>query len=112
MADAPAAVRFHNLDGISADLGTHGHLSLGQLARALQSDTARQGWISQHAEHGAWFAGLLPRLLDTLAKLRNPGAHAARVGQEAALHWRNQLLGVGCLGLLVELGRVRPRQPA
>jgi hypothetical protein len=109
LADAPDEVRYHNLDGRSVDLASHGHLAIGQLARVLQGDPARQRWLVDRVEHGRWFAGMLPRTLEALAKLRNPGSHSIRVGQDAAVHWRNQLLGVGCQGGLVELAMVRAR---
>lgn len=104
---APDGVRMANIDGASVDLARHGSLSLGQLARAIGGDRERVEYLSARLENGNWFSGQLPLIVGELAKARNPGSHAARVAREVAQRWRAQLLGVGCQGVLVELGRCR-----
>ncbi|HEU4700514.1 MAG TPA: hypothetical protein VFS40_15120 [Gemmatimonadales bacterium] len=106
---APRELRLHNLEGRTVDLAECGHLSLGQWSRALRGQPALQAWLASHVDRGPWFGGVLPNIVATLAEVRNPGSHAARVPQDVARRWREQILGIGCTGLLVELGRVEPR---
>lgn len=106
---APTGVRMANIEGKSVDLAVHGSLSLGQLARVIGGDKARVDYLTMRLEDGAWFSGQLPLILGDLAKARNPGAHAARVSREVAQRWRARLLGIGCQGVLVELGRCKAK---
>jgi len=104
---APPAIRHVNIDGVSVDLATHGSLSLGQLARAIGGGRELVQHLGARLENGSWFSGQLPSILDNLATARNPGSHVARVTRDLAQRWRDRLIGVGCQGVLVELGRCR-----
>jgi hypothetical protein len=45
--------------------------------------------------------------MNELADLRNPAAHGSRIGRDQVTPLRDRLVGVGCVGSLVELGKVR-----
>ena len=111
MRKAPDDVRKENVDGTTVDLAVHGSLSLGQLSRSLGGDRARVEYLAAHLDHGAWLSGQLPLIIGDLAKARNPGSQAERVSREVAQQWRARLLGIGCQGVLVELGKCRLKSP-
>ena len=106
---APEAIRHANIEGETVDLGTHGALSLGQLARAIGGERELNQHLTRSLENGSWYSAQLPPILDELARARNPGAHAVRVPRETAQRWRERLVGVGCQGVLVDLARCRPK---
>jgi hypothetical protein len=103
--------RLANLDGRTVDLLDVRALTLGQLARAIGGERALNAALTSALEHGAWFTGSLPAVLDDLAGVRNAAAHSQRIERRVAARWRDRLLGVGCTGDLVELARVRPKRP-
>ena len=49
-------------------------------------------------------------IVDGVAKVRNPAVHQSRIGREAAMLVRNQLVGVGCAGVFNQLAGVRPKR--
>ena len=51
----------------------------------------------------------LPPILDELAGFRNPAAHRGTVAREDVVRLRNQLVGIGSKGELLELAQVRVR---
>ncbi len=104
---APPAIRHVNVDGTSVDAALHGRFSLGQLARVIGGGRELAQHLAVRLENGPWFSGQLPSILEDLATARNPGSHASRVTREVAQRWRDRLVGVGCQGVLVELGRCR-----
>lgn len=63
--------------------------------------------LKKRLTHGEWFTSSLPPVLKELSELRNPAAHATRIGREIATRIRNRALGVGCQGTLVELAKTR-----
>ena len=101
--------RLANVEGETVDITGRGARSLGQLARAIGGERALNDGLKRVLEHGSWFAASLPPILEELRPLRNEGAHDARVDRESMTRWRNQLLGVGCMGIFVELAKVRVR---
>lgn len=103
---APPDVRTLNVDGRSVDVVAEGPLRLAELRRLLEEPNVVK-FFRTRLEHGAWFTAELPPLLGALAASRNPAAHSERVSREQATAWRNRLLGVGCLGEVVNLARVR-----
>ncbi len=107
LAGADRSLRLTNVDGKTVDLLTDGPWALGELRRAIDGDEARRQWLRQKLQHGAWFTGSLPAVLEELREVRNPAAHAGGVGRERVVQLRNHLVGVGCLGSLVELAGVR-----
>lgn len=105
----PPRARLAAFDGQTVDILGRMPLTLGQFARALGGEQALNAAITQRLMHGAWFTGELAVVADGVARVRNPGAHQQRVGREAATNVRNQLVGVGCQGVLCELTKVRMR---
>lgn len=94
--------------GSGVDLANGNHLSLGQLAHTLRGKRPLHRALQQRLENGDWFLDSLPKLLDEVVRVRNPGLHRERVDRETATRLRNKLMGVGCLGDLVQLARVQP----
>jgi hypothetical protein len=106
---APEAARRANVEGQTVDLRQSRPLSLGQLAHAIGGERALNEYLARSIENGAWFAGQLPAILDALAADRNPGSHADRIPRDTARRWREQIVGVGCEGVLASLARCRVR---
>lgn len=109
MRGASADVRFTNIDGQSVDLAQSGALSLGALARAIDETKARCDWLRAKLEQGEWFVSSLPAILTELAGQRNDAAHGKGVARDVVMRSRERLVGVGSVGVLVELARVRVR---
>lgn len=105
----PKEARLVNLDGRGTDLAEGRTLMLGQIEHALTSEQALANGLAQALENGRWFVEQLPHIIGALRGVRNPGTHESRVDRRTAAHWRNRLLGVGCLGEFVELSRVHKR---
>ncbi len=101
----PHAARLAKLESHTVDLSTHRSLSLGELARAIGGERELNHALSKVLENGAWFTGSLPSILDELREVRNPGTHSLRIDGRTAGRWRDRLLGVGAMGIFVELGR-------
>ena len=107
IARAPDEVRFANVQGATMDLAVGDFLSLGQLARVIADNRPLNDWLRRHLRPGDWFATTLPPVLNEVAELRNPAAHGVRLTREQVGPLRDRLVGVGSVGRLVELGRVR-----
>ena len=105
----PPAQRRANVEGKTVDLAADGPWSLGQLARIIGEDQVINTALKGRLHGGPWFTASLPPIMRDLAESRNPAAHSAKVGRETARRVRDGMVGVGCVGTLVELGRVRPR---
>ena len=109
-ASLPVATRSVNIEGTSRDLAKQRALGLGQLSRAIGGEKALADALTQGLSNGGWFTSQLPPMLEELRSVRNPGAHAERVGRDEATRWRNRILGIGSIGILVELAKVQPRR--
>ncbi|MEO7712263.1 MAG: hypothetical protein ABIV10_05035 [Gemmatimonadaceae bacterium] len=105
----PREVRLMNVDGRTEDLAERTQFGLHQLVNVLAGDQRRSVAISRALEHGAWLTDSFAVVLDQFRHLRNAGTHESVVDRKAATHWRNQMIGVGCVGHLVELAKVRSR---
>ena len=105
-----APARTVNVDGRSVELAKAHGLTLGQLARVIGGEQQLNAALAKVLENGAWFTGQLPAVLEGLRELRNLAAHEDRVDRDDAMLWRNQLLGVGSKGHLVDLAAVRLRR--
>jgi hypothetical protein len=101
--------RLMNLDGATVDLTERRGLSLSQLVQVLAGDQARSAALAQQLVNGAWLTGAFAAVLDEFRAVRNVGTHERRIDRKTATHWRNQMLGVGCMGHLVELAKVKLR---
>jgi hypothetical protein len=89
-----------------------GPFALGQLARIIGGERTVNEALARRVEPARWVTGSLPAILEELAALRNPAAHRTGADRETVGRLRDRLLGVGCLGDLVALGRVRVVGPA
>jgi hypothetical protein len=105
----PERDRLANVGGATVDLLACRELTLGQFTHALRGERRLAEVVRGRLHHGDWFAGQLPVAVDAFRHVRNDGTHDLAVARDTAVHWRNQLLGVGCHGLLVQLAGVRPR---
>lgn len=110
MRDAAEAARLVKLDGYTGRLPDALPLTLGSLARALGGELTLGAHLRRVLQHGAWFTGEFPVVLEAFVnEVRNPAAHGEPVPRDGVLRWRDRLLGVGCDGMLVQLARVRRR---
>jgi hypothetical protein len=55
---------------------------------------------------------VLPHELEPVLELRNPAAHSRTVRRDEIGRWRQNLLGIGCEGLLVRIVRAKLRARA
>lgn len=99
-----------NVDGRSRHL-LDDPPGLGAVARALGEPGAVRTAAQQafDPDGGQFLTVGLPAILRELAPVRNAGAHREAVRRDVARDLRDRHLGVGGLGVLVELGRVRAR---
>lgn len=100
--------RSANVEGKTVDLVRDGPFSLGQLARVIGEEREVNDYLRRALVRGEWFTVSLPPILRELAEVRNPAAHTSHLGRDEALRRRDRLVGVGCVGTLVELGMVKP----
>ncbi len=109
LASAPPEVRYINIDGRSKDLVRDGPWGLGELAIAIGEDRWRNDWFKKHLHNGEWFAVSLPPVMDEIRRIRNDGAHGTLVERERIVAIRSRILGIGCVGNLVELAALLPK---
>ena len=109
LANAPQGVKLANVDGRSVDLTRGEFLSLGQLARVIGDNKDVNDWLRRRLRPSEWVVVSLAPVLKDMAELRNPVAHRERFSREQMVPLRDRLVGVGCMGQLVELGKVRLR---
>jgi hypothetical protein len=96
------------VDGRTVDLAVSNPLTLGQLARAIGSERELNAALLRSLNNGRWFTETFPIMAeDFVRSVRNPGMHSTRIDRETARQWRARLIGVGCVGELVELARVK-----
>ena len=105
----PRRMRYVNVGGRSEDLATYRPRGLHELVEALAGEKERASAIAESVHNGGWFTTQLPAVLEGFRTVRNDGTHELRIDRRVATHWRNQLLGVGCMGHFVELGKVKAR---
>ena len=98
-------LRLMNFDGRTRDLVEIGALDLGKIEKAIGSDKALNAALAGALRNGNWFTSAFPAVISAFREVRNPGTHASAVDREAARQWRERLVGVGCVGELVELAR-------
>ena len=106
---SPSARRA-NVGGRTTDLAEHRPLTLGELARAIGGERELNDGLARVLDNGRWFCDSFPVVLDALAEARNAAAHSGATDRDAAAHWRNRLVGVGCEGDLVALAKTHLRQ--
>ena len=109
LPNVPSQARMLNVDGASMDLAKQGSFMLRDLVRVLNDDERRVAALTGLLVNGQWLTGPFAAVLDEFRATRNDGIHERRIDRRTATLWRNQLLGVGCIGHFVELAKVRPR---
>lgn len=98
-------LRLMNFDGRTVDLVECGALDLGKIEKAIGSDKALNAALAGALRNGNWFTSAFPAVISAVRDVRNPGTHASAVDRDVARQWRDRLVGVGCVGELVELAR-------
>ena len=89
------------------------HQTLGTVRMLLQKNELLQKAIAAALPHDQrWLLGELPAQLEPLIALRNPAAHSGHLTRDLVREAREQVLGIGCEGLVVKLARVRMRAHA
>lgn len=109
MPKLPRPLRLMNIDGQTVDLAERRSLGLQLIVQVLAGERERRDAIARALEHGAWLTDIFPVVLEEFRRVRNEGTHETRVDRRAATLWRDQLLGVGRTGHLVELAKVKLR---
>jgi len=86
------------------------HQTLGSLQRLLEKEEiVRRGLETTLSHDWRWLEGVLPHQLEPLRDLRNPAAHSEAVTRDQIGAWRQEILGIGCEGLLVRVVRAKMR---
>ena len=109
MRGAPDAARRVKVGDATRLLPDALPLTLRQLAYVLGGEAELGDHLRRVLEHGAFFTGEFPVVLDAFADARNPAAHGDTIDREVVMHWRNRLLGVGSDSVMTRLAGVRPR---
>lgn len=111
LAGKPALEREARLEASRIDLGGNvPHQGLGVLRQLLLHDGVTRGALSRALPNDhRWMTDQLARELERLMDLRNPAAHGAEADRKALLKRREEVLGIGCEGLLAKLLRVKAR---
>jgi hypothetical protein len=99
------------VEGKSLDLSQPlPHQSLGTVKNLLQHNASVRRTVRQAAPVlASWLLDALPARISALADLRNPAAHGSRASREAAGDVRDEVLGIGCEGLLVRIAEAKSR---
>jgi hypothetical protein len=98
-------------DGRSLDLGDEmPHQTIGAVVTLLeQSEPLQKAVRTAFAQDWKWVLGEMPHQLRPICEVRNPAAHSEHLPLEKASELRQQILGIGREGLLVQIARVRMR---
>jgi hypothetical protein len=79
---------------------------------ALAHEQPRAKHLASVLKDGAWLVHDCATAVEGFAReARNPAAHGDAVSRDVVIRWRDQLLGVGCEGVLPRLARVRRTSP-
>ena len=91
------------------EVGETAHQSLGAVHRLLDAPPpALSHWLKRaFGARAGFFTGELPPRLGAIADLRNPGSHEREVGLARASSLREETLGIGQEGLIVQLARLK-----
>ena len=109
LAAAPEAERTVVIEGRSIDVTRGTPLSLGMLGRVLMKDETIRNALKPRLINGDWLLTKGGAVLQSFSNHRNPAAHSQVVSRDQALKLRNQLLGIGGYGDLVQLAATRAR---
>jgi hypothetical protein len=106
---ATNAARHARIGSRIVDLLRFRPLSLREMARAIRSERDLEIALRTGLDNGGWFTGNLPEIMADLLEVRSPRTRVTRLDRETVTRWRSQLVGIGCVGILVELAATRPR---
>lgn len=108
---APTSQRQTHVEGRMLDFGRGvAHQTLGTIVNLLQHDAVLQRGIRQAFPHDhRWLEGQLPAHLAPIVQLRNPAAHTHALSRVEVGRLRQEVLGIGCEGLIVRLAGVKRR---
>jgi hypothetical protein len=111
LARTPLKERVVNLAGRTEDLlGPLRHQTLGALRRLLsEEEPVRTALRAAAPTELTWWTLTLPRELALVEEMRNPAAHSAAAGRQQVAALREQILGIGCGGWIVQLARAKDR---
>lgn len=108
-AKMPPAMRHMNVDGATVDLAQARGLSLLSLIHVLSNDEGRRKALVDSLHNGQWLTGAFVAVLSQFREIRNDATHERRIDERTAKLWRNNFLGVGSDGHLVQLAKVKLR---
>jgi hypothetical protein len=109
LAGAPEGERTVVIDGKPIDVTKGTPLTLGTLGYVLAKDKTIRDALKPRLINGDWLLTSGGPVLQTFSRHRNPAAHSQVVSRDEARRLRNQLLGIGGQGDLVQLAGTRPR---
>ncbi len=109
LASAPEAERTVIIEGKPINITKGTPLALGMLGRVIAQDKQIRAALKPRLIAGEWLLGNGARVLQEFARHRNPAAHSDIVSRDEARRLRNQLLGIGGHGDLVQLAGTRAR---
>ena len=109
LASAPEAERTVAIDGRSIDVTRGTPLSLGTLGRVLMKNETIRNALKPRLIDGDWLQTRGGAVLSAFSNHRNPAAHSQVISRDQARKLRNQLLGVGGHGDLVQLAATRAK---
>jgi hypothetical protein len=109
LAGAPEAERTVTIEGRTTDVTKGTPLALGMLGRVLAQDKGFRDALRPRLIDGEWLLTSGGPVLQAFSRHRNPAAHSHVVSRDDAGRLRNQLLGIGRYGDLVQLARIRAR---
>lgn len=110
-ADRNINQRMAHVEGRPLDLGAGiPHQTIGALRRLLLDEPlvrkGLQAVASRHEKH-LTDPYKLPRQLERVQKVRNPAAHSEPVSRDEVLELRDEIMGIGQTGALLELARLK-----
>lgn len=111
MRSRPAPERTIQLGDQSLDLtGPVRHQTLGALRSMLERhDAVRAVLRGGLCQDGDWLVGTVAQRLRVVEDLRNPAAHSGQTWRDQVAAAREEILGIGQSGLIVELARAKLR---
>lgn len=80
--------------------------SLCALATIVEDAPKVRTYLQRKLRHGDWFTSGLPAVLRAFAEVRNAVVHSRSAERAEVMKWRQQLLGIGCEGILPKLAWV------
>jgi hypothetical protein len=109
LADAPEAERIVVIDGKPIDVTKGIPLALGKLGYVIAKNPTIRDALKPRLINGDWLLANGGRVLQAFSRHRNPAAHSDVVNRDSARKLRNQLLGIGGYGDLIQLAATRPK---